>query len=177
MPWQAFHMGTRVRALRSRGTRRLEGVAALALLLALTACSGNSSEDQPGSGKTTDADCATRIPDSVFDTLRWSPPKAAESTVRGCHRETEQGYVEVRDRTGYDQLCQTLDRTGSVAPGTPVDWLGGTVTACAVEPSGDVGQTKVVVERANGAATQITIAVLTSTTQAQVRAAVGELLP
>jgi hypothetical protein len=163
MPWHSLRMGTRV-------------AAALALLLALTACSGADSDDQPGSGKTTDADCAARIPDSVFDTLRWSPPKAAEETVRGCHRESEQGYVEVRDRTGYDQLCETLDRTGGVAPGAPVDWLGDNVVACAVEPAGDVGQTKVIVQGEGDEATQITIAVLSSTTQDRVRAAVEQLV-
>jgi hypothetical protein len=84
--------------------------AALLLLLALTACSGGNNDDEPGSGKTTDADCGDRIPNDVFDTLRWSPPKAAEITVRGCHRETEQGYVEVRDRTGnYDDTDKYFD--------------------------------------------------------------------
>src|SRR4051812_41857251 len=122
----------------------------LLLLVALTACSGSSGEDTPGSGRTTDADCAERIPSAVFDTLRWSPPKAAEATVRGCHRETEQGYVEVRDRSGdYDQLCRTLDRSGGVSPGKPAGWLSG-VTACAVEPAGDVGQTRVLVKRSGG---------------------------
>jgi hypothetical protein len=161
MPWQPLGMGRRVLAI-------------LALLLLMTACSGTSSDDEPGSGKTTDADCATRIPDSVFDTLRWSPPKPAESTVRGCHRETEQGYIEVRDRTGYDQLCQTLDRTGSVAPGRPVDWLDGR-TACAVEAVNGVGATKVVVKGKGDLAVQITVAALTSTDQTLVRAVVDKL--
>ena len=75
-------------------------------------------------------------------------------TVRGCHREAEQGYVEVRDRTAsYDKVCATLDRTGTVGPGQPVDWLGEDVTACAVEPTADVGQTKVVVRRSGGEVT------------------------
>ena len=82
----------------------------------------------------------------------------------------------MRDRAGYDKLCRTLDRTGGVGPGTPVDWLGGSVTACAVEPVGDVGQTRVVVQGDGDTATQVTVAVLTSTPQAQVRAAVAELL-
>ena len=151
-------------------------VATLALLLVLTACQDNSGDDAPGSGKTTDADCATRIPDSVFNTLRWSPPKAAEATVRGCHREAKQGYVEVRDRTGYDTLCKTLDRSGGVSPGVPADWLGPDVVGCAVEPSGDVGQTRVVVQREGDHVTEITVAVLTSTAQEQVRAAVEELV-
>jgi hypothetical protein len=164
MPWQAGGMGTRV--------------AAVALLLALTACSGDDSGPGPGQDKTSDADCAERIPDDVFTILGWTATsKPAEATVRGCHREAEQGYVEVRDRTGYDQLCATLDRRGGVAPGTPVDWLSGTVTACAVEPAHDVGQTKVVVKQGNDQAVQITIAALTSTPQAQVREAVAELVP
>jgi hypothetical protein len=146
----------------------------LTLPLLLTACHDDSGDDEPGSGRTTDADCATRIPDSVFDTLRWSPPKAAESTVRGCHRETEQGYVEVRDRTGYDQLCATLNRSGTVAPGQPVDWLEGK-TACAVEPAAGVGTTRVVVKGHGDAALQVTVTALTSTDQALVRAAVEKL--
>jgi hypothetical protein len=155
------------------GTR----VFAVALLLALTACTGDDSDDQPSSGKTTDADCAQRIPDHVFTILAWTATsKPAEATVRGCHREAEQGYVEVRERTGYDRLCKTLDRSGGVAPGTPADWLGAGVVACAVEPVGDVGQTRVVVQREGDEVTQVTIAVLTSTSQAQVRAAVAELV-
>ena len=156
------------------GTR---GLVALALLLALTACSGDDSTDQARlHDTTTAADCASRIPDSVFRRCAGRRPKAAEATVRGCHREAEQGYVEVRERTGYDRLCKTLDRSGGVAPGVPADWLGTDVVACAVEPVGDVGQTKVVVQREGDEVTQVTIAVLTSTSQAQVRAAVAELV-
>ena len=167
MPWHSLDMRTRVRAA---------VVLLPALVLLPTACSGNDGDDEPGSGKTTDADCAIRIPVSVFDTLRWSPPKAAEATVSGCHRETEQGYVEVRDRTGYAQLCATLNRSGGVAPGQPVDWLGRGVTACAVEPAHGVGTTKVVVKGAGGVATEVTITAVTSTDQALVRAAVQELV-
>ena len=156
------------------GTR----VVALALLLALTACSGDDSGPGPGEDTTSDADCAQRIPDHVFTILAWTvSSKPAEATVRGCHREAEQGYVEVRERTGYDKLCATLDRRGGVGPGTPVDWLGSTVTACAVEPADDVGQTKVVVKQGSDGAIQITIAALTSTPQALVREAVAELAP
>jgi hypothetical protein len=146
------------------------------LVLGLTGCSGEDAGRSPRADRTTDADCARLVPDHVFTTLGWTPTGApAEATVRGCHREAEQGYVEVRDRTGYEQLCRTLDRVGGVAPGVPVDWLGGTVTACAVEPDGDVGQTRVVVRRDSGGATEITVAVLVSTPRAQVRAAVAEL--
>jgi hypothetical protein len=151
-------------------------VTVLVLLLALTACSGDDGGGQPGSGRTTDADCAERIPNTVFDTLRWSPPKAAEATVSGCHRETEQGYVEVRDRTGnYDRLCQTLNRSGGVSPGKPADWLTG-VTACAVEPQGDVGQTKVLVKRSGDRVTQVTVVAVDSTDRKDIRAAVADLV-
>jgi hypothetical protein len=164
MPWQAARMGIRPVLL------------GLAAVLALTGCSGDDGDD-PGQQPTTDADCARAIPDGVFTTLGWTPTEeGAEATVRGCHREAEQGYVEVRDRTGYDQLCATLDRTGEVGAGTPVDWLGEDVTACSVEPETDVGQTKVVVKGDGDAVTQVIIAVLTSTPQAKVRAAVAELV-
>ena len=163
MPWQASGMGIRL------------ALAAVAVL-ALAGCSGDDPGAGPGDEKTTDADCAARIPDHVFDTLGWSSPKAAEATVRGCHREAEQGYVELRDRTGdYDRLCQTLDRSGQVGPGTPADWLDD-VTACAVEPSGDVGQTKVLVKGSGELLTQITVVVVSSTDQAKVRGAVQQLV-
>lgn len=167
MPWQAARMGTRV--------------ATIALLAALAVSAGACTDDPgataPEADRTTDAECATVIPDHVFTTLGWTATgKPAEITVRGCHREAEQGYVEVRARTGYDQLCRTLDRSGGVGPGVPADWLGDDVVACAVEPVGDVGQTKVVVQREGDEVTQVTVAVLTSTPQAQVRAAVAELV-
>jgi hypothetical protein len=159
---------------------RIRALAVLVLVPAVlgtaAGCSGDSGDDEPGSGRTTDADCATRIPSSVFDTLRWSPPKDAEATVSGCHREADQGYVEVRDRTGYDQLCATLDRSGGVAAGRPVDWLGGSVTACAVEAKNGVGTTKVVVQDHGDLATQITVTAVTETDRSLVRAAVQELV-
>ena len=157
------------------------GLAAL-LVAALTLCglAGCSGDDDggtpPAANRTTDADCADRISDTVFTTLGWTATgEPAEATVRGCHREAEQGYVEVRDRSGdYAKLCRTLDRSGGVGPGVPADWVTG-FTACAVEPTGDVGQTRVLVKR-NHAVTLVTVAVLTSTPQAQVRAAVQQLL-
>ena len=150
----------------------------VAVLLLPAGCSDDDTSGPPSPAETTtDADCALRIPDEVFTTLGWTPTAdGATATVRGCHREAEQGYVEVRERSGYDRLCATLDRTGAVGPGDPVDWLGADVTACAVEPGGDVGQTKVVVQGDEGAVTQVTVAVLTSTPRAQVRAAVAELV-
>ena len=166
MPWQARSMRTRLTLL------------AVAALLLPTGCS----DDDAGvrvvrAEPTTDADCAARIPDHVFTTLGWTPTaEGATATMRGCHREAEQGYVEVRERSGYDRLCASLDRTGTVGPGQPVDWLGADVTACAVEPAADVGQTKVVVRGSGDEVTQVTIAVLTSTPQAQVRAAVADLV-
>jgi hypothetical protein len=167
MPWQAAFMGTRVAT----------AVLLLALAPLSTACTGDDPDARPQPDPTSDADCAQRIPDAVFTVLGWTvSSKPPEATVRGCHREAEQGYVEVRDRTGYDRLCKTLDRSGGVRPGTPADWLGADVVACAVEPVGDVGQTKVVVQGEGDEVTQITIAALTSTSQEQVRAAVAELL-
>jgi hypothetical protein len=57
----------------------------------------------------------------------------------------------------------------------PVDWLGADVVACAVEPASDVGQTRVVVQGAGDHVTEITVAVLTGTSQELVRAAIQEL--
>jgi len=165
--------------------------AAAALLLALAACSG---KEDPGLQAeptvTTDADCADRIGDTVLSALGWTNARAAEITVRGCHREADQGYIEVRDRTGYDQLCKTLDRSGGVRPGVPADWLKegdfgragyGVLVACDVEPEADVGQTKVVVKGDGDAATEITVAAVAATPRQQVRIAVAllanDLLP
>ncbi len=151
-------------------------VVAATLLLALTACDGEE-HPVPDPDVTTDAECSERIPDTVFTTLGWTATGTpAEATVRGCHREADQGYVEVRERTGdYGKLCSTLNRSGGVGPGLPPDWLTG-VIACAVEPDRDVGQTKVLVKGNGDQITQVTVAVLTSTAQAKVRAAVRELV-
>jgi hypothetical protein len=155
---------------------RTRAAVVLALLLTVAACSGDDGDGEPGSGRTSDADCADRIPTSVFDTLRWSPPKPAEATVRGCHRESEQGYVEVRDRTGdFDKLCSTLDRSGGVGPGRPAPWLAD-LTACAVEPAGDVGQTQVLVRRSGTEVTQVTVTAVSSTDEADIRAAIAMLV-
>src|SRR4051794_1353398 len=166
MPWQAARVGTRAAA---------SALLVAVLLPAPTPCTQDDGAAPATLTRTTDADCAARLPDAVFTTLGWTPTDdPAEITVRGCHRETEQGYVEVRDRTGYDQLCATLDRTGSVAPGQPADWLDGR-TACAVEPAAGVGTTRVVVDERGDAAVQITVTALTETDQALVRAAVDQL--
>ena len=150
---------------------------AVAVLLLPAGCDDDDTSGHATAHETTDAECAAVIPDDVFTTLGWTPTaEGATATVRGCHREAEQGYVEVRERSGYDRLCATLDRTGTVGPGQAVDWLGADVTACAVEPTADVGQTKVVVRRGGDRVTQVTIAVLTATPQAQVRAAVAQLV-
>jgi hypothetical protein len=115
------------------------------------------------------------LPDGVFTTLGWTvPAEPAEVTVRGCHRETEQGYVEVRPRPAYDGLCDTLDRTGTPAPGQPVEWLGDR-TACAVEPADGVGQTKVAVKQGDRALV-ITVVAVTATDQSKVRQAVEQVL-
>ncbi len=156
------------------GTR----TAALLLMAVLAAgCSDDDAGVTPNADATTDADCAEMIPEHVFTTLGWAAtPEGATITVRGCHREAAQGYVELRQRRGYQRLCRTLDHTGGLSPGTPVDWLGEGATACAVEPAGDVGQTKVLVKGTGDEATLVTIAVLTSTPRERVRAAVAELV-
>ena len=151
------------------GTR----AATLLLLAVLTACSGEDDGDPPPAAQpTTDADCATVLGDEVFTTLGWTEPQVAEATVRGCHRDAAQGYVEVRERSGYERLCATLDRTGGVGPGAEVDWLEGR-TACAVEPADEVGSTRVVVRGEGSSVTLVTVAVLSPTPRAAVRAAVA----
>jgi hypothetical protein len=168
------------------GIRRgLVMTVAVVLAGTLAGCSDDDDASRPRAERTTDSDCARVIPDDVFTTLGWTPTaEGATATVRGCHREAEQGYVEVRERTGYDRLCATLDRAGEVGPGAPVDWLGDDVTACAVEPTAEVGQTWVVV-RGDGAGdgdgdgdevTQVSVVVLTATGRDRVRAAVAELV-
>jgi hypothetical protein len=110
-------------------------------------------------------------------TLGWSPTtEGATATVRGCHRESEQGYVEARRRSAdqYDALCADLDRSGGPAPGVPAPWLGER-HACAVEPGADIGTTKVVV-RTGGEVWLLTVVALAPTPQTQVRAALVELL-
>jgi hypothetical protein len=142
------------------------------VLLGVGGCSDDDAEPPE---PLTDARCAAALPDGVFTTLGWTAPvKPAEATVRGCHRETEQGYVEVRPRPAYDALCDTLDRTGTPAPGQPVAWLGD-VTACAVETAEGLGQTKVAVKQGSGALL-ITVVALTATDQAKVREAVAQVL-
>lgn len=144
-----------------------------ALLLGVGGCSDDDGPRPPE--RLTDSRCAAALPDGVFSTLGWTAPaQPAEATVRGCHRETEQGYVEVRPRPAYDALCETLDRTGTPAPGQPVAWLDDR-TACAVEPAGGLGQTKVAVKQGSRALL-ITVVALTATDQAKVRAAVEQVL-
>ncbi|MXG89493.1 hypothetical protein [Nocardioides flavescens] len=161
-------------------------VVALSVLAAAGVVGCSSDDDSrptPGTPSvTTAAECLSRVPDDVLTTLGWTPVgDGAEATQRGCRREAEEGYVEVRDRPGgYDRLCATLDRTGGVAAGVPADWLGEllgrTVTACAVEPDAEVGATKVALERDGGAVTEVTVAVLSPTPRAQVREAVAALI-
>jgi hypothetical protein len=170
MPWQALDMRTRF------------GILAVAVLLLPTGCSDDEPTDAPTAVATSDADCVTSIPDEVFATLGWAPTvDGATSTVRGCRRQASQGYVEVRRRTAsYDQVCATLDRTGTVGPGVPAPWLGADVKACAVEPDAtggqNVGQTKVVVPDGKGQVLQIFVAALTDTPQGKVRKAIKQLL-
>jgi hypothetical protein len=164
MPWQAGRMGIRIVAL------------ALVAILA-SGCTDDEAPEGSSTGAVTDADCARIIPESVITGLGWTPHASPESTIRGCHREGEQGYVEVREQphASYAKQCKTLDNTGGLAPGTPVDWLGADVTACAVEPSAGTGSTKVVVKREKGT-TLVTVAALVPTDQALVREAVESLL-
>jgi len=152
------------------------GVAVITLL-ALAGCSDDDGAQSPQAGPTTDADCVRLLPDEVFTTLGWAPTaEGATATVRGCHRESDQGYVEVRRRDvdQYDQQCATLDRTGTPAPGQPAPWLDADLTACAVEPGADVGTTRVLL-RTEDEAWLLTVVALSPTAPEQVRAALVEL--
>jgi hypothetical protein len=170
-------MGIR-RALVTAPLAVLPVLPVLLLLLVATGCSADDAPGPPAAEATSDADCAPLLPDGVFTTLGWDPTaEGATATVRGCHREAEQGYVEVRRRRAeqYDDLCATLDRVGTPAPGVSAPWLGPELTACAVEPGADVGTTKVVL-RADGVVWQLTVVALAPTTQERVRAALVELV-
>lgn len=151
-------------------------VAAALAGLALAGCSGDDPA-APTAQPTSDADCAATVPASVLTDLGWTPHGAPEATVRGCHREAEQGYVEVRDRpdASYARLCRHVDPTTAKAPAVAVDWLGADVTACALEPAAGVGTTRVLVREDHGVR-EITVAVLTATPRAKVRAAVAAVL-
>lgn len=163
-------MGTRSTVIALAAAVSVAGLAGLA------GCSGEGA-DVHQAGTSSAADCAARLGDAPFRRLGWTmPAEPAESTVRGCHRESEQGYVEVRDLPGYARVCRTLDRSGGVSPGVAAPWVGAGVTACAVEPATDVGTTKVAVRRGDGSATLVTVAVLTATPRADVRAAVRAVL-
>jgi hypothetical protein len=160
MPWHAARMGTRV--------------ATVALLLALTACTSEEPDEQQ-SEPISDHECMDALPDDVFTTLGWTPTDdPAEATIRGCHREANEGYVEVRNRTDYEGVCATVDHTQPREPAPAVDWLDDEV-ACGLEPDEDVGLTRVVVRRGDDAL-QITVAVLTPTDRALVREAVQQVL-
>ena len=155
----------------------------LAVLFLSTGCGDDPPPpDAPVAQATTDEQCVTSIPDEVFTTLGWTPTAGgAPSTVRGCRRQSPQGYVEVRRRTAsYDEVCATLDRTGTVGPGVPAPWLGEDVEACVVEPDDvggeHVGQTKVVVAEGEKQVLQIFVAALTDTPRGQVRKAVKQLV-
>ena len=171
--------------------RLLLPVAALLMGGVLTGCSG---EDEPAPASPTaavdpasDAGCAQLIPDEAITALGWAAEGGAVYTVKGCRREAQQGYLEVRRRTGkvttpekaekvYDDLCRVLDRTGSPTPGVDAPWLGDDVMACAVEPTKKTGLSKVVVLVKKRLVFQYGIAVLAATPQPQVRAAFRKLL-
>jgi hypothetical protein len=134
-----------------------------------------------------DAGCAELIPDEVLTTLGWTAEGGATYTVKGCRREAQQGYVEVRRRTGkvttpekaekiYDDLCRVLDRNGAPSPGVDAPWLGEDVIACAVEPARNVGLSKVVVLIKKRLVFQYGVAVLVDTPQPKVRGAFRKLL-
>jgi len=152
------------------GTR----VAALVLLFAFGACT-TEEPDGEQSEPISDYECVNALPDGVFTTLGWTPTdEPAEATIRGCHREANQGYVEVRNRTDYEAVCATVDHTEPREPAPPIDWLDDEV-ACGLEPDEDIGLTRIVVRRGEDAL-QISVAVLAPTDRALVRKAVQQLV-
>ena len=163
MPWQAASMGTRV--------------AAFALLLALTACT----DDDAVEPTTVRPDLRRRVrrpdprPRLRHARLDRRPARRPRPPCGAATARPSRGTSRSATAPNYDKLCRTLDRSGGVGPGVPADWVGDGVVACAVEPVGGVGQTKVVVQREGDEVTQVTIAVLARTSQEQVRAAVQEL--
>jgi hypothetical protein len=170
--------------------RALLPVAALLVGGVLAGCSGE--DPAPASPSATvqpesDAGCAELIPDEALTALSWTPEGGAAYTVKGCRREAQQGYLEVRRRTGkvttptkaekvFDDLCRVLDRTGTPTPGLDAPWIGKEVMACAVEPTKKTGLSKVVVLIKKRLVYQYGIAVLEATPQPKVRAAFRKLL-
>lgn len=147
--------------------------AASALLVALTLTAAGCSDDEvtsvttpPVIEETTAADCAEAIPDAVLEALGWDLGTGATYSLRGCERRSERGYVEVREVPGdLDERCTGFGQQA-------VTWLED-VEACADEPGGDIGLTRVIVADDEGMCTQIWVAALQTTDQERVRAAIG----
>lgn len=145
---------------------------------------------------TPDPSCEPAVPAEAVTVLGWSPDGGAVSTAQGCERRSAEGYLKVRDisvvgegadgeeaaQEEFDVRCASFDSNPDPedtaeepTAATPVDWLGDDTTACAVEPTGDIGLTKVLLLTPAGELTELWVAALVPTDQARVREAVTVL--
>jgi hypothetical protein len=163
----------------------------------LTACNDEEPADAGAATvaeQTTAADCEGIIPSDTIATLGWTGDSGATYSVRGCERRADQGYIEVRElavpsgndaqtavQTEFAARCAEYDTspdpdssTEEPATGMLVTWLGD-VTACAVEPDGGIGLTKVLLVTPSSGLVQLWVAAFEPTDQDLVRDAVAEL--
>ncbi len=189
--------GTRRRTAAPRSLAALLAVS-LPVSLGLGACSGEDEPEDaevPTSQETTGADCARIIPEEAVAVLGWPGDTGATYSSQGCERRTSQGYVKVRALTAagaepdeaetqqeFDERCAVLDTfpdpsssTEEPSTGMLVTWLGEGVTACAVEPDGDIGLSKVLLVTGSGGLAELWVAALETTDQELVRESFGVL--
>jgi len=171
---------------------------AVSWVLVLSACESDEAADgqpTPTSQETTAADCDRVIPAATVSTLGWSNDAGATYSVRGCERRADQGYLKVRElsvpggggdadavQEEFDARCAELDTfpdptstTEEPATGMLVTWLGEGVTACAVEPDGGLGLSKVLLVTRSARLVELWVAALEPTEPDRVRGAMAAL--
>jgi hypothetical protein len=187
------------RPLTVRLTVLLAVPVAVSTVLVLSACESEEGADArptPTSEETTAADCDRVIPAATVTTLGWSNGAGATYSLRGCERRADQGYLKVRELSvpggggdadavheEFDARCAELDTfpdpsstTEAPATGMLVTWLGEGVTACAVEPDGGLGLSKVLLVTPSARLVELWVAAFEPTEQDRVRGAMAALV-